>query len=313
MMKKAFTLIEILVVIAIIGMLGAMVVPKIQSSLEVSKQNLNKATMQDIKRAALDFKNDVGFVPDNVALLIYPFEKCSVSGEYNASNSSACRNMIAFIDSRLTLTNFRKSGGECDYGKLMCREQVLIDEIKRRLDIKNGGWRGSYIGGNGHLILEQIKTLGGTSDESNNSYFLSKRDIEIYYDGFDASDTLLFIGITEAEAKRWFPIIASDFNGTRGAGATIEMDVLYDVAKYRENLVGELSIFDPWGTPYEIQFPMVTNGSRERFARIVSFGENRQRDTNVTELPVDTQKRGFDDSVLYIYDNNQSNYFYISE
>jgi len=311
-MKKAFSLIEILVVIAIIGMLGAMVVPKLQDILETSKTELNKATMQDIKRAALDFKSDVGFVPDSVTLLIHPFENCTVSSDHNTSNSSTCRSMIAFVDSRLTLTNFRKSGGECDYGKLMCREQVLIDEIKRRLEIKNGGWRGSYIGGNGHLVLEQIKTLGGTN-ESGNRYFLSKKDIDLYYDGFDVNDTLVDVGITESEAKRWFPIEASDFNGTRGGGAINEMDILYDTAKYRESFIGELTIFDTWGTPYEIQFPIVASGSRERFARVVSFGKNRQRDTEVTDFPIDTTKKNYDDSVLYIYDNNQSSYFHISE
>jgi len=117
--KKAFSLIEILVVIVIIGMLSSIVVPKLQSTLMVTKQQINKATMQDIKRAALTFKDDVGFMPDSVTLLIYPFEKCSVASEHNTSNSSTCKNMIAFVDSRLTLTSFRKTGTECDYGNTM--------------------------------------------------------------------------------------------------------------------------------------------------------------------------------------------------
>jgi len=153
------------------------------------------------------------------------------------------------------------------------REQKLIDEIKSRLNIKSGGWRGSYIGGNGHLVMEQIKTFGGSSDESNNKYFFSKKDIDLYYDNFDPSDTLVDVGMKEVEVRKLFPIVASDFNGTRGGGVTIEMDILYDTAKYRENLVGELTILDPWGMPYEIQFPIGTSGSRERFARIVSFGK----------------------------------------
>jgi prepilin-type N-terminal cleavage/methylation domain-containing protein len=307
MKRDAFTLIEILVVIAIIGMLSTMIIPKVQNALEISKSKINQATMQDIKRAALEFKNDVGFVPDNVALMIYPYEICDVSDKNydNDSNTSACKNMIAFVDSRLTLNKYRLNG-EGDYGTNMIRDEILIKEIQRRLDIKNGAWRGSYIGGNGHLLNQKIKKLGDGSSETNNEYFLSEKDMDLYYDGVDENENFnAVLGVSD-EYKKYYPIYTENFN--------TDAHDLYDIAKYRKNLKGELSILDPWGTPYEIQFPknVPTGKSKERYARIVSFGKNRQRDIKVDDNLNDNyslMKPVVDDSVLYIYDNNLTNYF----
>lgn len=307
-MRNAFTLIEILVVTIILGMLAAMTLPALSHSLEMTKGKLNEATMKDIKRACMAFQSNVGFMPDNVALLIFPYENCSEQvGEKNFDNdlnSSTCKMMIAFVDSRLTLTSYRKDGGEGDYGENMLREPELIEEIERRLDIKEGGWSGSYIGGNAHLLLDNNKTFdNNNANVKNTSYFLSQRDLEIYYQGFDDTETLNEVGMDSSEVQKLYPIF-SDF-GTQ----THEH---YDIAKYRKSLLGELTILDPWGTPYEIQFPQleeVPDGqSRERFARLISFGPDRRRDIDVDPLPIDEYE---DDSVLYLYDNNNTNHFYL--
>lgn len=317
--KSAFSLIEILVVLAIMGMLVAIVVPKFQNALDISKSQINKATMQDIKRAVLDFKRDVGFVADNVSLLVYPFESCNVESFQNDTNSSTCKNMIAFIDSRLTIDKYRINDSSVgDYGKNMRREQKLIDEIQKRLNSKSGGWRGSYIGGNAHLLSEQIKVLGDGSNENNNEYFVSKKDIDIYYNGYSSSSTIDFVGL---DHNKLYPIKASDFNGARGSSGVVGVDALYDIAKYRDNLRGEITILDPWGTPYEIQFPSqssidavygIGKKTRERFARIISFGQNRQRDIEADKVVYDASSH--DDSIVYIYnDHNLSDYFYVSD
>lgn len=315
MQKAGFTLIEILVVLVILGFLSVMVMPAFDNITQMSRTNLNKTMMQDIKRASLAFKEDVGFTPDNVVLMIYPFEECSVADKnFNDSvNSLACKNMIAFVDSRLSLDSEYRESSVGDYGNNTLRKNALVKEITRRLDPKQNGWKGSYIGGNEHLRQEQIKLLGDGSAENANEYFLSKKDIELYYDGFNESDTLSYVGATEF--RKWFCIEAADFNGSRGGGSTIKSDEYYDVAKYHDNLKGELTILDPWGTPYEIQFPsqsVIPSGkSRERFARIVSFGKNRKRDTNVdATLPMDFNALNYDDSVLYIFENDQTSYFH---
>jgi prepilin-type N-terminal cleavage/methylation domain-containing protein len=311
--RYAFTLVEILVVIVILGMLAAMTLPSLSRSLEISKAQINEATMKEIKRASLAFKHDVGFMPDNVSLLIFPYETCAVGAEYNDSLSATCKVMIAFVDSRLSIDkNTHREAGNGDYGEGMARDQVLIDEIVRRLDIQQNGWRGSYIGGNTHLSVEHNKSFDDAIVITKNPmYFLSERDLEIYYNGFDSNETLNDVGMDAQDVSELYPLFC-DFNGSRGGySQTIELDVLYDMAKYRRNLIGELSILDPWGTPYEIQFPasevIPVGQSRERYARLVSFGENRRRDVNVTMLHVSDYH---DDSVLYLYEHNLSNHFY---
>lgn len=306
--RGGMTLIELIVVLAILGMLAAMMLPALGDTVERTRASMNKATMQDLKRAALAFKEDVGFAPDNVVLLIYPYEACDVkaSNHFDKNDSDTCKNLIAFVDSRLTMTALRDSG-EGDYGLDKVRTDTLIEEIKRRLDATQGGWRGSYIGGNGHLDAAQIVDHGGAGTEQNTRYFLSAQAIALY--DINSTDTLVDLGFDD-DADHYFPIKA-DFNNSGGSGVKIDADARYDVAKYRGRLEGELTVLDPWGTPYEIQFPtQIPSGkTRERYARIVSFGPDRMRDI----LPDDNGTDIDDDSVLYIYEHNLNSFFYEPE
>lgn len=61
--RKAFTLIEILVVMVIIGLLASLVAPKLFSKLASSKQKVAKAQIHMIETALDAFKLDVGRYP----------------------------------------------------------------------------------------------------------------------------------------------------------------------------------------------------------------------------------------------------------
>ena len=62
--RKAFTLIETLIVVVVIGILAALFIPQFLSAIQKSKQ---KGTMQDINniaKAVLDYISDNGSAPD---------------------------------------------------------------------------------------------------------------------------------------------------------------------------------------------------------------------------------------------------------
>jgi prepilin-type N-terminal cleavage/methylation domain-containing protein len=326
--SKGFTLIEILVVLVIMGFLVALVSPKFAGIIEFSSAKLNKTQMQEIKRATLEFYNNIGFVPDNVALLTYSWEKCVVKKtNYDDSDSSdICKNMIAFIDKHYKYYN---EGGEIirendvgDNGKGTKRKAHLIQIIQEKLD-PNNGWKGPYIGANSYIQSKNVKTLGydGKSGyENNNQYFFSDQDIRLFYeDSWSASTPLNTVDTLwerDSANAKLYPISTPDFNGSQNSASStrfIQADAWYNIAKYKQTLVGYATILDPYGTPYEIQIPSksaVGSEARTRYARIVSFGKNRRRDTTINKLFIDYTQESFDDSVLYIFDSNQTSYFY---
>lgn len=168
MRRDSFTLIEIVIILVILGILTATVMPVFKNTLNETKSSLNEATLKNIKRGMLDFKKDVGFLPDNMALLLFPYEACDVNEtSFDNNISNVCKAMIAFVDSRLILDSYRTIG-EGDYGEDTVREETLIKEISKRLDAKKGGWRGSYMGSNAQLIVENNQTYvwGGTTSDT---------------------------------------------------------------------------------------------------------------------------------------------------
>jgi prepilin-type N-terminal cleavage/methylation domain len=62
-MRKAFTLIELLVVIVILGILTAIVVPRITERVDHAKVEATKVQMKSIKGALEQYKLDNGFYP----------------------------------------------------------------------------------------------------------------------------------------------------------------------------------------------------------------------------------------------------------
>ncbi|WP_448584398.1 type II secretion system major pseudopilin GspG [Thermocrinis sp.] len=62
-MKKGFTLIELLVVIVILGILAAIVVPRITGRVDEAKVEATKVQMKAIKDSLEQYKLDNGFYP----------------------------------------------------------------------------------------------------------------------------------------------------------------------------------------------------------------------------------------------------------
>ncbi len=63
-MKKAFSLMELMIVIIILGLLAALVMPNLIGKSEQAKQNLVCVQMKSIKNALDMFKLDNGSYPD---------------------------------------------------------------------------------------------------------------------------------------------------------------------------------------------------------------------------------------------------------
>ncbi|HEO98176.1 MAG: prepilin-type N-terminal cleavage/methylation domain-containing protein [Campylobacterales bacterium] len=327
--RRAYTLIEILVVVVIMGFLVALVAPRYAGVVDDASYRIDRSQMQMIKSAALEFYNDVGFVPDNVSLLIYPFENCVVkeSNWNDMDSSETCRNMIAFVDRHYKFddTVIRDIGVDGDNGNGTYRKIRLVEIIREKLDPKNGGWRGGYLGGNGFLHSKNIKTLGNdgtpTRYEDGNRYYFSDQDIKLYYGSdYAAAETLHVVDSSwnaDKANKLLYPVQAADFNGTLGTSGEIKMDAWYENRKYRDFLIGSMIVLDSFGTPFEIQIPTKqalagagVTSARTKYARIVSFGKNRRRDTDINTLDIDYSKKGYDDSVLYIFEHNLTSYFH---
>ena len=313
MRRGGFTLIEAIVVLAVLGFLVAMTAPKLSGVLGRSEAQLNRAQMLKIKEAALLFYGDVGFVPDNVSLLLSPYaESCrdavKAVNRNDTDTSRECKNLIAFLDSHYKnfseLPTYRESA-EGDSGPGTTRKQDLIDMIRRKLDAKAGGWRGGYLEGSTFLKPSNIRYYqDGAAEDSNSSYWVGSDDLRIYFEDDPDSDLYGALGLTDqAELiEEWYPVFTESFGSP--------LDGNYSAAKYRANRIGDPLVLDPYGTPYELQLPLraaqggeVSNDRvRTRYARIVSFGPDRRRQTDVGRLYEAGYPDKSDDSVLYLFE-----------
>ncbi len=68
MKKKGFTLVELLVVVAIIGILAAILVPNVRQNLERAKVAKTKALISSLEYALAAYKNDFGQYPPSFDL-----------------------------------------------------------------------------------------------------------------------------------------------------------------------------------------------------------------------------------------------------
>lgn len=80
---RGFTLLELLVVVAIIGLLAAYVGPKYFSQLGKSEQALAKAQIESFHRALASYRLDVGAFPTTQEGLLALLQKPSAAARWN--------------------------------------------------------------------------------------------------------------------------------------------------------------------------------------------------------------------------------------
>ncbi len=68
--RRAFTLVEMLVVIAIIGLIAALVVPQIMNRMDEARIKTTKMQMRELENAVDMFKMDNGFYPARMEDLV---------------------------------------------------------------------------------------------------------------------------------------------------------------------------------------------------------------------------------------------------
>lgn len=62
---RGFTLIELMIALAVIGILAAIAIPGLQAALDKSKQRATMANLRSVGRAIEAYQVDVGFLPDD--------------------------------------------------------------------------------------------------------------------------------------------------------------------------------------------------------------------------------------------------------
>lgn len=67
---KGFTLVELLIVMVILGLLSAIVAPRMFSKVSSAKVGTAKAQMQVIATALDSYRLDIGYYPDNLQQLV---------------------------------------------------------------------------------------------------------------------------------------------------------------------------------------------------------------------------------------------------
>ncbi len=68
--NKGFTLVELLIVMVILGLLSAIVAPRMFSKVSSAKVGTAKAQMQVIATALDSYRLDIGYYPDNLDQLV---------------------------------------------------------------------------------------------------------------------------------------------------------------------------------------------------------------------------------------------------
>ncbi len=68
--EKGFTMVEILVVLAILGIIAAILVPKFLQQPDVAREKADKLTAQSISQAVYAHKADTGLQPANLEELV---------------------------------------------------------------------------------------------------------------------------------------------------------------------------------------------------------------------------------------------------
>jgi general secretion pathway protein G len=68
--NKGFTLIEILIVVAIIGLIASMIAPNLIGQFQKSKEEIAKAQIETLSAGAQSYLLDVGRLPANLGELI---------------------------------------------------------------------------------------------------------------------------------------------------------------------------------------------------------------------------------------------------
>ena len=63
--QKGFTLVELLIVTAIMGILAGITVPSVSSFLDISRQNAANLELENVKTAAVGYDSERGVWPDD--------------------------------------------------------------------------------------------------------------------------------------------------------------------------------------------------------------------------------------------------------